>query len=127
MHYVLLRNIVTKLFDGDLKTLEQIKDVFTAAKEKEYDCEIILKNSMHYTWLRVVEVKETNIVATVILNPKSSLKKTFDFNDIATFVIRSSGEEAIRKSTDGEVSRWSILDISDNDLWIIQKISTLTT
>lgn len=116
MHYVLLHNIVTKLFDGELKTPEQIIRVFTAAQEKEYDCEITLKDGLQYTWVRIEQVKESGIVTTVMLNPKSSLKKTFDFKDIQTFVIRSSGEEAIRKSTDGEVSRWSILDISDNDL-----------
>ena len=114
MHYMCLHDIVTKIFDGELKTIEQIKGVFNAAKDKSYDCQIILENGLKYNWVRVDEVKEDGASVRLMLNSGSSLKKFFKFSDIATFVIRSSGEEMMGKSDD--VSRWSTLDTVDDDI-----------
>lgn len=113
MRYIRVHTIVTKIFDGNVVSLDETKDILHSAKNKEYDCEISLKDGMKYEWIRVSDVQDDRFTAKVMLNTSSVLTKTFLIKDIATFIIRSSGDDIVRK---GNATRMSTIDILGDDI-----------
>ena len=112
MHYVRLHKIETKLFDGQITDPEEKKSILKTAQEQNYDCEIIFSDGLKYKLVRIKNVVDQDVTIQAIVSKHNFINKTLPIKTIETFVIRTEGEEIVRKQD--KVSRFTILDTIDD-------------
>lgn len=106
MRYIRVQTVVNKLFDGELKTPDEIIPILNSLKEKNYDCQVQLDDGINYKQVRILEVNKEDVLVRVMLNSNSSLKKTWTFKNIRSLSVETWEGDVIRNK---EATRFSLL------------------
>ena len=113
MRYIRIKTVTKRIFDDYIKDVHDIKSIIETLKNHEITCAIRLNSSPLHDVVRIIDTDEDLFSFNVIRNRSCLLKKSL-YSEIDYLKVNT--EDSVIVRTKPNVSRWSLLDPSNEDI-----------
>jgi len=111
VRYVVLKSVVSRVFDGILEYPNEIAELLNSLKNKEITCSMQIKSGPIFDFVRILKVDMNDTFEWRLIKNGVSLKKTSLVSDVNCITVETNDDMSVKVKPNP--SRWSTLDPTD--------------